>query len=129
MLLSHLGKFPCVYANLKFAAKSPKMMIDREKYCKKKKPTKKKQVRPYECLRSSNEPLPILTNFLRTLRSINNQFADFLANPIRMSLILKNAIANLANACERLTNETTTQRVFTNVSLCHLFISINRVIF
>ena len=74
-----------------------------------------KKVRLYECLRNSYESLPIFTNFLRTLRCNNNQFAKVLANPFRMLRILTNAVANLANACKRLMNETTTQRVIANV--------------
>ena len=56
-------------------------------------------------------------NFLRSLRLLNNQFAEFLVNPLRMLRILTNAIANVANvanvanAGECLTNETTTQRM------------------
>ena len=52
-----------------------------------------------------------LTNFSRSLRLPNNQFAEFLVNPLRMLRILTNAFANFANACERLTNEMTTQRM------------------
>ena len=43
-----------------------------------------------------------------TKLTINNQFAKFLVNPLRMLRILTNA---LANARERLTNETTTQHM------------------
>ena len=32
-------------------------------------------------------------------------------NPLRLLRIHTNALANIANACERLTNETTTQRI------------------
>ena len=55
--------------------------------------------------------LRILANFLRSLRLLNNQFAEFLVNPLRMLRILTNAFENFANACERLTNETNTQRM------------------
>ena len=41
----------------------------------------------------------MLANFLRSLRLLENQFAEFLVNPLRMLRILTNA---LANACERL---------------------------
>ena len=55
--------------------------------------------------------LRILANLLRSLRLLNNQFAEFLVNPLRLLRIHTNALANIANACERLTNETTTQRI------------------
>ena len=51
--------------------------------------------------------LRTLANFLRSLRLLNNQFAAFLANPLRMLRIHMNALPNIANACERLTYETT----------------------
>ena len=63
-----------------------------------------KQVRPYKWLR-------LLANFLQSLRLLNNQFAEFLVNPLLMLRILTNSLANFANAYERLTNETTTQRM------------------
>ena len=50
-----------------------------------------KKVRPYKWLR-------ILANFFKTLRLL-----------LRMP---SNTLANYANACERLMNETTTQRMF-----------------
>ena len=49
----------------------------------------------------------MLANFLPTLWLLNNQFAEFPANPLRMLRMLTNA---LANACEPFTNETATQR-------------------
>ena len=70
---------------------------------------------PCEFLMNPCQSLPILTNFSRTLRFINNQFAEFLANPFRILRILTNVVANLANTFERLMNETTTQRVLANV--------------
>ena len=51
-------------------------------------------------------PCKFLTKLIRLL---NNQFAEFLVKPLRR--ILTNALANVANARERLTNETTTQRM------------------
>ena len=54
--------------------------------------------------------LRILANFLRSLRLLN-QFAELLVNPLRMLRILADALANFANTCERLTNETNTQRM------------------
>ena len=68
-------------------------------------------MRPYKWLRMLANFLRILANFLRSLRLLSNQFAEFLMNPLRMLRILTNALANFANACERLTNETTTQRI------------------
>ena len=58
--------------------------------------------------------LRIPANFLRSLRLLNNQCGEFLANPLRMLRILPNAlanVANVANAGECLTNETTTERM------------------
>ena len=53
--------------------------------------------------------LLVLANFLRLL---NNQFAECLVTtPLGMFGILTIALANFANACERLNNETTTQRM------------------
>ena len=57
----------------------------------------------------------MLANFYESLRIsygaiLNNQFAEFLVNSLRMLRILANAHANFATACERLTNETTAQR-------------------
>ena len=65
-------------------------------------------MRPYKWLRMRANFLPILANFLRSLRLLNNQFAEFLVNPLRMLRILTNALANFANICERVTNETNT---------------------
>ena len=48
-----------------------------------------------------------LTNPFEFLTKLTIQFAEFLVNPLR----LLNALANFANACERLTNETTTQHM------------------
>ena len=68
--------------------------------------------------------LRILANFLRSL-DLYIQFAEFLVNPLRMLRILTNVLANFADVCERLTNETTTQRIggetLANVSLCHFY--------
>ena len=68
-------------------------------------------MRPYTWLRMFANFLRILANFLPSLRLLNNQFAEFLVNPWRMLRILTNALANVPNACERLTTETTTQRM------------------
>ena len=48
------------------------------------------------------EFLRILADFLLSLRLLNNQFAEFLVNPMRMLRIHTNALANLAYDCERL---------------------------
>ena len=53
----------------------------------------------------------IFANFLLSLRLLNNKLAEFLVNPLRVLRILTNALAHFANACERLTNETATQRM------------------
>ena len=66
-------------------------------------------MRPYKWLRMLANFLRILANLLRSLRLLNNQFAEFLVNPLRMLRIFTNALANFTNACERRTNETTTQ--------------------
>ena len=68
-------------------------------------------MRPYKWLRMLANFLRIHANFLRSLRLLNNQFAEFLVNPLRLLKIPTNALAYFANACERLTNETTTQRM------------------
>ena len=93
MLLSHSGEYPCECKHLIFAANSPEMI---------RLPRRITETRQngYECLRISYE----------SLRLLNNQFAEFLMNPLQMLRILTNALANFANACDRLTNETTTQR-------------------
>ena len=56
----------------------------------------------------------MLSNFLRILGisyEAYDYFAEFLVNNLRMLRILTNALANIANACEYLTNETTTQHM------------------
>ena len=61
----------------------------------------------------------MLANFLRIDLRISHEaydyitinFSEFIVNPSRMLRMLTNAIANFANACERLTDETTTQRM------------------
>ena len=58
------------------------------------------------CLRISYE---LFSNFLRSLRLLNNQFTEFIMNPLLR--ILTNVLANFANACESLTNERTAQRM------------------
>ena len=72
--------------------------------------------------------LRIFANFLRSLRLLNNQFAEFLVNPLRMLRILTNAFANFANAYERLTNETNTQRMRCETPCqcfaCYLFLTV-----
>ena len=104
MQLSHCGEYPCECKTLIFAANSPEM------------------IRLARIITEISEALEmvtnacdfflrILANFIRSLRLLNNQFAEFLVNPLRMLRILTNVLANFANYCERLTNEMTTQRM------------------
>ena len=86
MLLSHSCEYSCECEYLIFAANSPKMIR-----------LARRITETSEALRISYEAY--------------NQFAEFLVNPLRMLKILTNAFANFANACDRLTNETTTQRM------------------
>ncbi len=103
----HSEESPCGHEHFEIRCKfAENDMICLEKYWKKWGLTNGN-----ECLRISYESLRIIANFLLTLWLLNNQFAEFLANPLRMLRMLTNALANLANACERLTNETTTQRM------------------
>ena len=101
MLLSHSGEYTCECKESTFAANSPEMIRLPRRITEK--------VRRYKWLRMLANFLRIPANFLRSLRLLNNQFAEFLVNPFRMLRILTNALANVANACEYLTNETTTQ--------------------
>ena len=61
MLLSHLGKYPCEYENLKFAAKSLKMVLLVVR-------NTEKNVRPNKCHMNTNKQLRILANSLRIKR-------------------------------------------------------------
>ena len=97
MLLSHCGEYLYECKKLIFFANSPEMI--------------RLVVRPYKWVRMFANFLRILSNFLRSLQLLNNQFAEFLVNPLRLLRIPTNALATFANACERLTNETTTQRM------------------
>ena len=122
MLLSHLNYANMeIYTNLKFVTNLLKMLrLD------------KMNKTLQEFLQFFYTSLRILTNFLRALRFLYKQLTKYLANLLRMLQILKNAVTNLKNACERITNETTTQRVFANfvsLSLIRQHISCHIVIF
>ncbi len=67
MLLSHSGKYDGEYENLKFAPNSPKMI---------------------RLARRNTEKS-------EALRLLNNQFHEFLVNPLQMLPMFTNALANL----------------------------------
>ena len=106
MLLSHQREYPCEYENLrKFEIRYKFVEMLR---------LDKTNMTPSECLRNSYAFLPILTNFLRTLRILYKQHAESVVNLLRMLQILMNVFTNHKNACKRLTNETNTKRVLAN---------------
>ena len=105
LILSHCGEYPCKSKHLIFAGNSPEMIRLARRI------TETNEALQMVTSQMHANFLRILANFLRSLRLHNNQFADCIVNLLRLLRIPTNALANFANACERLTNETTTQRM------------------
>ena len=114
MLLSHSGEYPYECKHVIFAANSKKLYDWPGNLLK--------QVRPYKWLLMLANFLRIIANVLRSLRLLNNQFADFFMNTLRLFRIFTNAHAN---ACERLNirmkrlHNACAAKHLANVSLCH----------
>ena len=87
MQLSHCGEYSSECKTLMFAANSPEIKRLPRRITEK--------VRSFKWLR-------LLANFLRNLRLLNKQFAEFIVNPLRMLRILTNALRSQQMPCHQL---------------------------